>query len=157
MSAIQTNAYEVARRYVGMVREIPGERDHPFIRWCHSLCEGGEAPDEVPWCSSFANAIAFGLGLQRSRSKAARSWLAVGDPVALEDAAQGDVVILQRGDGAQPGPGVIAAPGHVGFFDSWDGPSRVMLVGGNQGNSVSRASFPKSRILGIRRLLPVAP
>lgn len=70
MRYIQTNAYELALRYIPIVREIPGERDHPLIRWWHSLCAGGEQPDEVPWCSSFANGVAFELGLERSKSKA---------------------------------------------------------------------------------------
>jgi uncharacterized protein (TIGR02594 family) len=151
---IQTSALEAAERYIPVVRELPGEKDHPLIRWWHSLCGGGEQPDEVPWCSSFANGIAFELGLERSRSKAARSWLEVGEPIYDMNAVEKglDVVILQRGDGPQPGATVLNAPGHVGFFAGWEGVGRVFLVGGNQGDRVSRASFPRSRVLGVRRL-----
>lgn len=158
MRYIQTNALEVAARYIPIVRELAGERDHPLIRFWHSLCAGGEQADEVPWCSSFANGVAFELGLERSRSKAARSWLEVGEPIYdMRNVEQGlDVVILQRGDGPQPGATVLNAPGHVGFFDRWESPTRVVLVGGNQGDRVSRASFPASRILGVRRLRAAA-
>ena len=93
------------------------------------------------------------LELPWSRSLAARSWLRVGTPIALDQAIVGnDVVVLQRGTGAQPGPSVIDAPGHVALFGGFDGPDRVILRGGNQGDAVSDASFPRARVLGVRRL-----
>jgi uncharacterized protein (TIGR02594 family) len=148
----QTNALEIATRLIG-TREKHGVDDDPFIRWCHSICAGGEAPDEVPWCSSFANGVARLLGLPRSASKAARSWLAIGSRIELLLADPGfDVVILSRGPDPQPPATVYNAPGHVGFFAGWSSAGDVVLVGGNQGDAVSRASFPASRILGIRRL-----
>jgi len=58
---------------------------------------------------------------------------------------------LQRGTGKQPGPEVLDAPGHVGFYAGVEG-SKVMLLGGNQGDSVSVSRYPKTQILGIRRL-----
>ena len=104
------------------------------------------------------NYIAHLLGLPRSRSLAARSWLAVGTPVLSHfDAQRGfDVVILQRGSGPQPGPTVLDGPGHVGFFSSLTSSpngSTIELLAGNQGDMVSVASFPTNRVLGIRRLL----
>jgi uncharacterized protein (TIGR02594 family) len=149
-----TSALEVATRLIG-TRERPGIEDDPFIRWCHSICAGGEAPDEVPWCSSFANGVAYLLGLPRSASKGARSWLAIGAEVNPLLAEPGfDVVILSRGADPQPPATVLNAPGHVGFFAGWNGASAgaVMLVGGNQGDAVTRAAFDRKRILGIRRL-----
>ena len=151
MKKIETSAYELAQRFVGEIRERPGEKDHPFIVWCHSLC-GLDAADEVPWCSSFANGIAWILRLPRSKSASARSWLAVGVPVNHSEAVPGfDVVILKRGEGEQPGPEVLNAAGHVGFFGGFES-GRVLVLGGNQGDQVSVAPFPMSSILGIRRL-----
>ncbi len=150
----QTNALAIATQMIG-TRQRPGIEDDPFIRWCHSICAGGEAPDEVPWCSSFVNGIARLLGLPRSASKAARSWLAVGAPIDPLLAEPGfDVVILSRGPDPQPPATVLNAPGHVGFFAGWNTATNgaVVLVGGNQGNAVSRAPFDPKRILGIRRL-----
>ena len=63
-----------------------------------------------------------------------------------------DVVILRRGGGDQPGPEVLDAPGHVGFFAGHEDPN-VLLLGGNQGDSVSVAPFAAARILGVRRLV----
>ena len=144
--------YWLADRYVG-VHEREGSADHPLIRWWHSLCTIGEQPDEIPWCSSFVNGIAWELDLPRSYSAAARSWIKVGDPISLADAERGfDVVIIKRGGGAQPGPENTTAPGHVGLYSGQDD-DLVYLLGGNQGNRVCVAGFDKERVIGVRRLL----
>ena len=142
MSTGNLQLFERAQRYLG-VAEIPGEADHPLIRWWHSLCTIGETDDEVPWCSSFANGVAWDERRARSRSAAARSWLGVGISVERSAASPGDIVILSR----PPSP----TSGHVGFFAGWEGDS-VRILGGNQGNRVSIAEFPADRILGIRRI-----
>jgi hypothetical protein len=55
--------------------------------------------------------------------------------------------------GRQPGLEVVNAPGHVGFFAGYDAVREIVqLLGGNQEDAVSIASFPAERILGIRRL-----
>jgi uncharacterized protein (TIGR02594 family) len=152
---IPTTALDIARRFLGH-QEIPGAGHSPFIQWCFTLCGyGPETPDEVAWCSAFAQAPAFLLGLPRSKSAAARSWLQVGSPVDAMAARPGfDVVVLKRGQGAQPGPEILNAPGHVGFFAGWTAESnpRVRVCGGNQSDSVSEAIFPAHQILSIRRL-----
>lgn len=155
---IETSCYELAQRFVG-VSEVPGTPSNPVILSMLRLDSGWPGSDEVPWCSAFANYVAWLLRLPRSKSLRARSWLGVGTLVSLPDAKpENDVVILRRGDGS-PGPEVIEAPGHVGFFSGYavvGGPgdrSVVAVLGGNQGNSVSVATFPVSQILGIRRLI----
>jgi len=60
-------------------------------------------------------------------------------------------VILKRGPGEQPGPEVIDAPGHVGLFAGFDA-TRVLLLGGNQSDTVQVSQYARDRILGIRRL-----
>lgn len=143
--------YALAQRFIGL-HEVPGPKDHAFILWCLSLCGLGEAHDETPWCSAFLNGIAWLLRLPRSKSAAARSWLNVGRSIPLEQAQPGfDVVVLWRGSAPQPGAHVLEAPGHVGLFAGLEGPD-VLLLGGNQGDSVSVARFPKVRVLGVRRL-----
>lgn len=81
-------------------------------------------------------------------------------PIDLSEARIGwDVVVLQRGDGHQPGPEVLAAPGHVGWFAGLDvgsdnplAPTAIRVLGGNQNDKVSVAAFPLPRLLGVRRL-----
>jgi len=145
--------FDLAKRYIG-IHELAGSKDHPLIQWWLSLCGLGiDAADEVPWCSAFVNGMAWELELPRSGSAAARSWLKIGVPVLLADAKIGsDVVVIKRGEGVQPGPEVLNAQGHVGFYAGVrDG--NVLMLAGNQGNEVSVAGFPQDRILGIRRLV----
>lgn len=144
---------ETARRFLGL-REIPGPSHEPFVQWCFSLCEGfgKDTPDETAWCSAFMQGVAFIHGLQRSGKASARSWLRIGYAVAPEAARAGDVVILKRGAGDQPGPEVLDAPGHVGFFVEWAPGGMVRVLGGNQGNAVTIAEFPAERVLGIREI-----
>lgn len=153
MTAISVTAFTRAQRYVGQVLERPGGQDHPLIQWWLSLCGFGfDAHDEIAWCSAFVNGIAWDLRLPRSKSAAARSWLAVGEVIDPETAIVGfDVVVLRRGTGPQPGPEVPQAPGHVGFFAGLE-PSRILVLGGNQGNGISVDSFARDRVLGVRRL-----
>lgn len=142
---------ETARRFLGL-REKPGAQHDRFIQWCFTLCGlSADTPDETPWCSAWVHGIAFLHGLPMSGSAAARSWLKVGYGVSYEEALPGDVVILKRGGGEQPGPEVTSgAPGHVGFLVGFKAGGGVLVLGGNQGDAVSVAEFPVDRILGIR-------
>lgn len=146
--------YELAQRFVGEIKELPGpEQNHPFIVWALSLVGfGAKTPDEVPWCSAFVNAVHWICRLPRSKSAMARSWLAVGTDCPLAEALPGDVVVLRRGDGVQPGYEVLDAPGHVGFFAGQTRPDYLLVLGGNQGNAVSVQGFPVSQVLSIRRV-----
>ncbi len=142
---------DIAMRLCGEVREVAGQKDHPAIVWAHQLC-GLDAHDETPWCSSFVNLVCWLCRLPRSKSARARSWLRVGISVDDLDPEPGDVVILSRGGGEQPGADVIDAPGHVGFFVGWEGNDHVRLLGGNQSDAVSIRLYKRTRILGIRRV-----
>jgi uncharacterized protein (TIGR02594 family) len=145
--------FDLAQRFVGEVAELPGGKHSPFIQWCHESCGlGSDQPDETPWCSSFVNRLAWICRLPRSKTAAARSWLLVGEPVILQLARPGDIVVLKRGSGEQPGPEVTSgAPGHVGIFAGHDN-GHVRVLGGNQSDSVTVASFPVEQVLGIRSL-----
>lgn len=144
-------AYSIAERFVGTT-ETPGIASNPLVLAMLRLDAQWPAGDDVPWCSAFANFIAWLLRLPRSKSLSARSWLTVGTPVKLYEAVVGfDVVILQRGTGKQPGPDVLDAPGHVGLFAGIEA-KHVLVLGGNQGDRVSIERFPIASVLGVRRL-----
>lgn len=147
------SAFELAQRFVGL-KEFPGTAHNPAVLAMLKLDNDWPQTDETPWCSAFVNYIAWLLRLPRSKSLLARSWLSVGETLDYDQAEQGfDVVILKRGEGEQPGPDDLTAPGHVGFFGGWaNGMSRVMVLGGNQGNQVSIISYSTFNILGLRRL-----
>lgn len=150
INKIETSPFDLAMRFVGM-KEVSGASSNPMILAMLQLDNKWPTGDEVAWCSAFVNWITWLLRLPRSKSLAARSWLAIGTPIQYNLAEPGfDVVILKRGVG-QPGPEVINAPGHVGFFAGTQG-DKVLLLGGNQSDGVSIAPFPIGDILGIRRL-----
>ena len=107
--------------------------------------------DEVPWCSALMNYICWLARLPRSKSLMARSWLTVGKGITLEQAEPGDVIILKRGTGEQPGPEVLKAPGHVGFYAGRFG-EFIEVLGGNQSDTVKISRYPVKRLLGVRRL-----
>lgn len=148
---MEITAYSLAERFVGL-KEAKGPTSNAHVLAMLQLDAGWPVDDETPWCSAFVNYVAWLLRLPRSKNLSARSWLTVGGVVPPNKPERGfDVVILQRGTGDQPGPEVLNAPGHVAFFSAYEG-DRVWLLGGNQGDSVSLASYPLARILGVRRL-----
>jgi uncharacterized protein (TIGR02594 family) len=152
MKKIELSAFDVAQRFVGL-QEIPGPEDNPLVLAMLELDQAGAVKDDVPWCSAFVNYVTWLLQLPRSRSLSARSWLRVGSPVALNEAEAGfDVAIVKRGAGEQPGPEVLEAPGHVGFYAGREG-SDILILGGNQNNSVCITKYPAERLLAIRRLI----
>lgn len=155
-------AYDIAKRFVGF-EDVIGPHSNPAVLAMLQIVDKTVKDDDTPWCSAFVNYIAWLLGLERSNSLAARSWLKIGQVIDLPEAVCGfDVVIMKRPANvlkpeAEPGAEVIAARGHVGFFGGLSGGGqRVYLLGGNQsgGKMVSLESFPISWLLGVRRLRP---
>lgn len=116
------------------------------------VARSGSMPFVSGNCSAIMQVPSFVLDLPRSKSARARSWLVVGEEVPLSEAVPGlDVVIMARGDGHQPGPEVIDAPGHVAMFEALDA-NFVRVLGGNQADAVNSALFPRRTVLGVRRL-----
>lgn len=149
MRKLQISLYEMVERLVG-IREVFGELDNPHIMAMLTLDQRWPEHDEVPWCSALINFKAWELRLPRSKDLRARSWLLVGAPISDREAEIGsDIVILKRG--TDDGPDVIDAPGHVGMFAGFEG-DNVLVLGGNQSNTVSIARYPKADLIGIRRL-----
>lgn len=142
--------YDLAERFVG-IKEIGGQVDNPMILAMLKLDNEWPDGDEVPWCSAFANYICWLARLPRSKDLRARSWLTVGKGIQLDEAQPGDVIVLQRGSGDQPGPEVIDAPGHVGFYAGRFG-EFIEVLGGNQSDTVKISRYPTKRLLGVRRL-----
>jgi len=148
----QGGSLDVARRPIDIARaemnlgvvEFPGAANNPRIVMYHSTTMGGAAPDETAWCSSFVNYCVEQAGLHGTRSKAARSWhdQSWGNDVT-SNPGEGDIVVFSRHGPTQDG-------GHVGFYLSQDDNS-IQVLGGNQGNRVSIARYPKDGMLGSTR------
>lgn len=154
---MEISAYSLATRFVGL-KEAKGPTSNSHVLAMLQLDAGWVTDDSVAWCSAWVNYIAWLLRLPRSKNLSARSWLTVGTVIPLNEAVRGfDVVVLKRGEGDQPGPEVLKAPGHVGLFSAYEGGGTtgvVWVLGGNQGDQVSLAPWPIGHILGIRRLHP---
>jgi uncharacterized protein (TIGR02594 family) len=127
------------------IEEFPGEEHNPeILKYAKETGIHGITTDEIPWCSTFVNWVAWKCGLVNSGKPNARSWLNVGQRVASPE--PGDVVVFWREDPQ-------SWKGHVGFFigASPDG-SRVYCLGGNQGNRVSVSAYRKETVISYQRL-----
>lgn len=146
---MKITAFELAERFIG-IKEVAGTTDNPQIVAMLRLDASWAIHDEVPWCSAFVNYVTWLLRLPRSKSLAARSWLLVGRSIPPVEAKVGfDICVFKRG--TDHGPEVIQAPGHVGFFAGFEDEA-VLVLGGNQGNSVSVARYSRASLLAVRRL-----
>ena len=150
MNFTKEHAFDLAQRYSG-IKEVGGSIDNPAILAMLRLDNEWPQNDEVPWCSGFINHICWLARLPRSKDLRARSWLIVGKGITLDEAEPGDVIILKRGKGDQPGPEVLKAPGHVGFYAGRFG-EFIEVLGGNQSDTVKVSRYPVKRLLGVRRL-----
>lgn len=147
---MEVSCYDLAQRFVG-ISEVPGAASNPMILSMLRLDNSWPNDDAVPWCSAFANYIAWLLRMPRSKNLRARSWLQVGRAIQLEDAVAGNDVVIFRDKPTDPGPDVIDFQGHVAFFSGLEG-SRILVLGGNQNDTVNISYFNQLNVLGVRRL-----
>lgn len=142
---------EVARTQIG-VEETPGRGTTARIADYHAETSLHARDDETAWCSAFVNWVMKQCDLVGTRRADARSWLQ-----------------WEHGERCDPKPGAIAVlwrgkpigwQGHVAFVDRIEGET-LWLLGGNQGDAVSIAPYPSSRLLGCRwpkpATVPAAP
>lgn len=132
-----------AGEHLGL-KEWPGAKHNPrVVEFFEQSGHSWVKDDETPWCAAFVGAVLASVGLQGTGKLNARSYLDWGQ--AVDDPRPGDVVVFWRGskNGWQ---------GHVAFFVRWDGDDGLIVRGGNQGNAVSDARYPRDRLLGFRRV-----
>lgn len=127
---------ELARKEIG-TKEISGSKHNSRILEYHSATKLKATEDEVPWCSSFVSWCLEQSGIESTKNAWARSYLSWGQEIKTP--AIGCIVVFSRGQGS----------GHVAFYLGESG-SEIQCLGGNQGDKVCIASYPKSRVLGYR-------
>jgi uncharacterized protein (TIGR02594 family) len=126
------------------VKEIPGAQDNQRIVEYHSTTTLKATDDETPWCSSFVNYCMWKAGIKGTRDARAISWLDWGKEVPIATKSEvrpGDVVIFEWDSGSH----------HVALFKANAANNKMIVVGGNQGDRVSEATYPWSNVMGIRR------
>lgn len=130
-----------AKSYLGMT-EIHGPHHNPkILEWWKKLGQPFK-DDETAWCGAFVGGVLAESGRTVVQGPAgARSWLKL--PVKLDKPAVGAVVIFWRGK-------KTGYMGHVGFVVGKDKHGNIMVLGGNQGDTVSIKPFDTDRVLGYR-------
>ena len=108
------------------------------------LADGGVNldPATTAWCAAFVNGTLGQAGFKGTGSLAARSFANWGVEVTGEPAV-GDIVVMSRGSDQ--------SKGHVGFYAGKDENGRPLILGGNQGDSVSIAAMDENTIITVRR------
>jgi uncharacterized protein (TIGR02594 family) len=132
--------FDIAMRELG-TSEIAGAGDNPrIVEYLRSTSLGGAmaANDETPWCSAFVNFCVEQAGFAGTDSASARSWLHWGRQTVVP--VTGCIAVFKRGD---------PPSGHVAFYVSESGGS-IKVLGGNQGDKVCFAPYPRERLLGYR-------
>ncbi len=99
-------------------------------------------PATTAWCAAFVNATLKKGGYEGTGSNMARSFLDWGQEV--DKPTRGDLAVFSRGDPNGP-------YGHVGFFEGYNPDGTIKVLGGNQGDAVSYASYSPDALLGFRR------
>lgn len=132
-----------ARRWIGE-REVPGKGNNPRIAslWVRAASVwqslGGD-DSSAPWCGMFVDYCVRAAGLPSIAAPyRARAWLDYGTAVPVP--MYGAIAVFERGP----------VSGHSGFIVGRDALGRLMIIGGNQGDSVSIAPFSSARVLGYR-------
>jgi uncharacterized protein (TIGR02594 family) len=105
--------------------------------------------DEVPWCAAFVCWALEKCGRGSTNSLMARSFEKWG--ISVEDnPLPGDIVVFYRGERSK-------GFGHVGFFVGFDKHGQILVLGGNQNDSVNVTAFSTNRMTDIRRSSKALP
>ncbi|MBK6410115.1 MAG: TIGR02594 family protein [Flavobacteriales bacterium] len=131
---------KAARAEIG-TKEYPGPSQNPRILEYFQTCSYKATTDETPWCSAFVNWCMVQAKINGTKSAAARSWNKWGRELSAPE--HGCIVVFDRGD---PTNNKAA---HVAFYLETRG-TGILVLGGNQSNSVSITSYSASRVLGYR-------
>lgn len=135
----------LAKSQIGVAEFKDGS--NPVIEMYHkfaSINNDEAMGDEIPWCSAFVCYIVESCGVKSTNNRAARSWLKWGSNT--DSPLPGDIVVISR-DGSP-------TSGHVGFFFGYNTSGNILILGGNQNDSVNITAFKKERLLGFRTSNP---
>ena len=137
----------ISRAESGVV-ESAGDRDNPrILEYLATVSKPGWAKagllrDATPWCSAHVNWCALQAKLPGTGLANARSWLAWGDPIALDALVPGCVLIFSRPP--------LPWNGHVALYAGRTLGELIMCQGGNQRDRVCEAPYGRARLLGAR-------
>lgn len=123
-------------------KEKPGPGSNPdVVSYYAESGNPGIKDDAVAWCAAFTGAMLSRAGLKGTGSLAARSYLNYGAKLSTNNVPRGAILIFRRGTSSWQG--------HVCFCLKDEG-SRVQVIGGNQSDAVTVATYSKAALLGAR-------
>jgi uncharacterized protein (TIGR02594 family) len=123
---------------------IIGNEDNPeVVKYFHEIGFEWVNDDETPWCAAFLNWVLFKCNITGTNKLNARSFLEIGRAVTFP--TLGDIVVLWRLDPLGP-------YGHCGIYIG-ESKHLLFILGGNQSNMVNIETYPKSQLLGYRKIL----
>jgi len=128
-----------ARKHIGQ-KEVKGSASNEWIVKLWSLKDKWLGSDDslVAWCGAFMRFVFDSCGIPTPKTYyRAKDWLKWGQ--GLNRPCVGCVVVFDRVGG-----------GHVGLVIGQDKKHNLLVLGGNQGDSVSIAAFPIGRVSGYR-------
>mgnify|MGYP002718624842 CR=1 FL=1 len=129
----------LARAEIGTLEGAGAANSPKVIAYFRDAGFGGIREDSVAWCAAFVGAILKRSGIAPSGSLAARSYESWG--VGLREPALGCIATKKRGGSSWQG--------HVGLVVGATS-STIFLLGGNQADSVSIASFKRAEFTAFR-------
>lgn len=131
---------KVAGKEIG-IKEYPGAaNNHPriqaYLATVNGLSAIEKSKDETYWCSCFMNWCVEQAQINGTDSAWAKSWGNWREAVAPKNAQTGDIAVFDRSSATSGG-------GHVGIFiDADSATDEVLVLGGNQSDSVRYAWYP---------------
>ena len=135
----------IAKSYIG-IKEVKGKLHNPTIvgwlkRFALNIGRWGKNRDETPWCAVFVSHCLEAAGYASTRNARAVSYATYGKPSKF---VPGAIVVLRRK--RKDGPNTTGSNRggyHVAFLIELR-KHYFKVVGGNQRNSVSIASYSRA-------------
>lgn len=126
------------------VRELPGVAVHAriaeFYKHAHDVPDASN-DDEVSWCAAAMSCWLDEAGYLSPNTGRARRFLGWGEPIAKP--RFGCVAVFSRGNPS-------GKQGHVALYCQTGSPGHLLVLGGNQRNSVRYTEYETARLLGYR-------
>jgi uncharacterized protein (TIGR02594 family) len=132
--------FDIAKNELGICEKAGSDDSPRVVEYLRSTSLGAAmaSNDETPWCSAFVNFCVEQAGFAGTDSAMARSWLKWGRKT--DKPVTGCIAVFARGN---------PPSGHVAFYVS-ETNDEIKVLGGNQGNKVCYAHYPKNRLLEYR-------
>jgi uncharacterized protein (TIGR02594 family) len=148
MSEVQAIAapwMAIAVAELGIHRDVVHHQNQRIIGYLRTttLNERMANTDSTAWCSAFVNWVLIKAGKQGTNNALAASWLSWSGGTSIPPKFGAITVIRKNGATSDKHTGSTTG-NHVGFCVAIDAGS-VRLLGGNQGSSVSYATFSLAR------------